>query len=237
MHMKRTNKVVALVGMGPGTGAALARRFAGEGHPVAMMSRSEQSLAQHEATIAGTRGYVWDVTDDQAAPLLFDRIRADLGEIGTLIYNPAQRAFTGFAESTVAELDRIWAVNARGLFVAAQQVLPSMEAAGEGVILVSGATASLRGMPSALTFAPAKAAARMLAQALAREYGPRGIHVAHVVIDGVIDHPLMRELIPGKPDRFFLQPDAIADAYWMLACQQRSAWTFELDLRPDGEKW
>jgi NAD(P)-dependent dehydrogenase (short-subunit alcohol dehydrogenase family) len=98
------------------------------------------------------------------------------------------------------------------------------------VDIVSGATASLRGMPSAVTFALAMAAARMLAQALAREYGPRGVHVVHVVIDGVIDHPRMRELVPGKPDH-------IAEAYWMRATQPRSARTFEIDLRPDRERW
>jgi NADP-dependent 3-hydroxy acid dehydrogenase YdfG len=223
--------------MGPCTGAALARRFSREGFAVAMLARRAEELARHEASIAGTRGFVWDVTDHAAAPAVFESVRRALGTIGTLLYNPAWRAFNGFLQATVDDLDTAWAVNARGLFVAAQQVIPDMLAAGHGTIVVSGATASLRGIPGAITFAPAKAGARMLAQSLAREFGPQGIHVAHVVIDGVIDHPRMRQLVPDRPDSFFLQPDDIADAYLMLARQPRSAWTFELDLRPDAEKW
>jgi NAD(P)-dependent dehydrogenase (short-subunit alcohol dehydrogenase family) len=229
--------VVALVGMGPGTGAALAQRFAREGHRVAMISRNAHALQQHEAQIPGSRGFVWDATDAAAAPAVFERIRAEMGSIGVLLYNPAHRAFANFADATVEDLDRSWSVNARGLFVAAQQVLPGMVPAGRGVVIASGATASLRGMPGAVTFAPAKAAARMLAQALARDYGPQGVHVAHVVIDGVIDHPRMRELVPGRSDDFFVKRDDIAQAYWRLATQPRPAWTFELDLRPDRKRW
>lgn len=228
---------VILIGMGPGTGAALARRFAREGHAVAMIARDADKLKAAEAEIPGTRGYVWDVEDANAAPELFARIRADLGAAGTLLYNPAWRGFKTFAESTLEELDRSWNVNARGLFVAAQQLIPDMVAAGCGTIIVSGATASLRGKPNSVTFAPAKAGARMLAQALAREYGPQGIHVAHVVIDGVINHARMREIVSGKPDDFFLAPDDIADAYWMLTQQPRSAWTFDLEIRPYKENW
>jgi NADP-dependent 3-hydroxy acid dehydrogenase YdfG len=237
--MTTTNekKAVVLIGMGPGTGAALARRFSDDGHEVAIVARDAGKLDRFEKDIPGTKAFAWDMTDDAAAPALFTDIRGALGPIGTLLYNPAWRGFKTFDESTIDELDMSWGVNARGLFVAAKQVLPDMVAVGAGTIIVSGATASLRGMPSAVTFAPAKAGARMIAQALAREYGPQGVHVAHVVIDGVIDHARMRTLLPDRPDDLFLAPDDIAEAYWMLSQQPRSTWSFEIDLRPFGEKW
>jgi NADP-dependent 3-hydroxy acid dehydrogenase YdfG len=233
----RENQVVALVGMGPGVGEGVARKFTEAGHPVAMLGRSAERLAGYEASISGTKAFVWDVTDAAAAEAVFADVQAQLGPVTTLIYNPAWRGFKAFEESTLAELDQSWATNARGLFIAAKQVLPAMLEAGHGHIIVSGATASLRGMPSSITFAPAKAGARMLAQSLAREFGPKGIHIASVVIDGVINHPRMREIVPDKPDSFFLEPADIAEAYYMLTQQPRSAWTFELDLRPFGEKW
>ena len=228
---------VALVGMGEGTGAALARRFAIEGYPVAMLARSSPRLREYENSIPGTRGFTWDANDDMGAAEVFANIREELGPIGTLIYNAAYRRVKTFQDATLEDFESSWGTNTRGLFIATKQVIADMVSAGSGTILVSGATASLRGNPSSVTFAPAKAGARILAQALAREYGPQGIHVATVIIDGAINHALMRRAIPDRPDEFFIEPDDIADAFYKLKMQPRSAWTFELDLRPFGEKW
>ena len=112
-----------------------------------------------------------------------------------------------------------------------------MVEAGRGTILVTGATASLRGGVNFAAFAPAKAAQRSLAQSMARNLGPRGVHVGYVIVDGVIDIPVTRAMLSDRPDDFFLSPDAIAETFWQLAHQDRSAWTFELDVRPFGEKW
>jgi len=123
------------------------------------------------------------------------------------------------------------------LFLCAREAVADMQSAGRGAIVVSGATASLRGGAGTAAFAAAKAAQRSLAQSMARQLGPQGIHVALVVIDGVIDIPRTRALLKDRPDEFFLEPDAIADTVYHLATQRRSAWTFELDVRPFGEKW
>jgi NAD(P)-dependent dehydrogenase (short-subunit alcohol dehydrogenase family) len=153
------------------------------------------------------------------------------------LYNAGSGAFGTFDEVDADDLEQAWSVNTRGLFLAAKQVVPQMKASGSGAIGVTGATAAMRGKPFTTAFAQAKAAQHHLAESLAREFGPEGIHVFYVVVDGVVDLPATRQAMSDKPDDFFMQPDDIARSVWQVAHQPTSAWTFELDLRPYGEDW
>jgi len=229
--------VCVIIGVGPGNGASFARKFAAGGYEVALCARNEAYLNELAADIAGTHVYPYDVCATDAATGVFDRIRQDLGPVAVLAYNAGTGDFINIDKTTVEGLQLAWEVNTRGLFVATQQVLPDMRKAGGGNIVVSGATASLRGGANAAPFASAKAAQRSLTQSMARHLGPEKIHVSYVIIDGVIDIPYIREMIPDKPAEFFLPPDAIADAVFYLTQQPQGAWTFELDVRPFGEKW
>jgi NAD(P)-dependent dehydrogenase (short-subunit alcohol dehydrogenase family) len=231
------DKVCVVTGVGPGTGAALARRFAAGGHRVAMVARSAERLSELASAIPGARGYPADVGDAAAVRDVFARIRAELGPVDTLLYNAGSGVFAPFLDTPPELFEAAWRVNALGLLLCAREVAPAMVEAGRGTILVTGATASLRGGVNFAAFAPAKAAQRSLAQSMARNLGPRGVHVGYVIVDGVIDIPVTRAMLSDRPDDFFLSPDAIAETFWQLAHQDRSAWTFELDVRPFGEKW
>ncbi len=229
--------VCAVTGVGPGNGAAFARRFAEAGYAVAMLARSAEALARFESEIPGARAFPADVADAASVEQAFERVRGELGPVEVLLHNAGSGIFGGFDQVEAETLEQAWRVNALGLFHCAKQVVPDMRRAGGGAILVSGATAALRGGAAFAAFAQAKAAQRSLAQSLARSLGPEGIHVAYVIIDGVVDIPRARKLFGDKPDDFFLRPDAIADTMLHLARQDRSAWSFEVDLRPFGEKW
>ena len=154
-----------------------------------------------------------------------------------MIYNAGSGVFAGFEATTVADYEASWRVNALGAFAVAKQAVPAMKRAGRGSLVFIGATASTRGGPVTSAFASAKAAQRTLAEALAREFWPTGVHVALLVIDGVVDLPRTRSRMPGKPDEFFVKPDDIAAAAVALATQPRSTWTFEQIVRPFGERW
>lgn len=231
------NKVCVVTGVGPGNGAALSRRFASGGYRVAMVARSQERLREIERTIPGTRAYATDVTDEAAVDGVFARIRAELGPVGVLLANAGSGSFAPFLDVTPAAFEDSWRTNALGLLLCARAAAPDMLSAGEGAIVVTGATASWRGGAATTAFAAAKAAQRSLAQSMARSLGPRGVHVAYVIVDGVIDMPLTRGFLPDRPDDFFLKPAAIAETVFHLAHQDRSAWSFEIDLRPFAEKW
>jgi len=231
------SRVCVVVGAGPGNGASLARRFAEAGDKVAMTARSEERLEALAAEIPGARGYAWDVRDTRAAGPLFKRIRDELGPVSTLIYNAGSAAFGSLDDVDLDVFQAAWEVNARGLFVAAKEVAPDLRFASPGNLVVIGATASTKGGASFAAFASAKFAQRGLAQSLARHLGPEGVHVSYVIVDGVIDIPRTRKMMPDKPDEFFLDPDRIAESVHHLTRQHPSAWTFELDLRPFAERW
>ncbi len=226
-----------VIGAGPGNGQAIARRFAAAGHPVAVCARDVERLEAMAAELPGARAYAYDVRDPEAPAAVFARVRAELGAPTTLVYNAGEGAFQSLDEADVESLQAAWEVNARGLFLAAKETVADMRDAGGGNLVVIGATASLRGGARTLPFASAKAAQRSLAQSLARKLGPEGVHVSYVVLDGVVDLARTRDAMPDRPDEFFLSPAEIAEAVWFLAQQDRSAWTFELDLRPFGERW
>jgi len=229
--------VCVVTGVGAGTGLAVARRFAAEGYQVAMLARSAEALERFARATPGTLPVPTDVTDPAAVTAAVERVRAELGAPSVLVHNAGNAVFGSLLDVNEASFESAWRVNTYALFLLARAVVPDMLAAGRGAILVTGATASLRGGAGFAAFASAKAAQRVLAQSMARSLGPKGIHVAYVVVDGVIDMPATRGFFKDKPDDFFLRPDAIADTFFHLAGQDRSAWSSEVDVRPFAEKW
>ena len=231
------SKVCVVAGVGPGNGASFSRRFASEGYTVVMLARNDAYLEELKSEIDGSLAMACDVRDPAAIVGVFDRIHREVGSVDVLIYNAGSGDWNNVESTTLDGMESSWRTNALGLLVAAQQVIPSMKANQTGWIVVIGATASLRGGPNTAAFASAKAAQRSLAQSMGRSLGPAGVHVSYVIIDGIIDLERTRASRPDLPDEHFMQPDDIAESVYQLTCQHRSAWTFELDLRPYGEKW
>ncbi|MFA6984658.1 MAG: SDR family NAD(P)-dependent oxidoreductase [Arenimonas sp.] len=229
--------VCAVVGVGPGNGASLARRFAAEGYAVAMLARSSQLMSKLATELPMARAYACDVGDSAAVERTFAAIEAELGAIDVLVYNAGKGVWGSAEEVSPESFEASWRVNTLGAFVAARCVIPAMKQRGAGQIIFIGATASRRGGAKAAAFASAKAAQRSLAESLARALGPAGIHVSLIIVDGIVDEPMMRAKLADKPDSFFVKPDDIADTAVMLTRQNPSAWTFELEARPFGETW
>lgn len=226
-----------IVGVGPGLGAALARRFARGGMDIALMARKAPSTKEIEAL--GRRAVAIEVDAGDAASVAagFARAKKELGPADVLVYNAGAFQMGAVADITPEDFDRCLRINCTGGFLAARQVIPDMVARGSGTILFTGATASLRGSASFACLAVGKFGLRALAQSLARELGAKGIHVGHVVIDGQIDTPRGRAMRPDRDPSTMLAPDAIAETYWNLHAQDRSCWTLELDVRPNVEKF
>ena len=235
--MAGTKQVVVVAGVGPGNGAAIARRFAEAGHAVAMLARNRDALDNLEKEIDGTRGYQCDVGSLASVVQVFGAIRADLGEVDVLVYNAGSGVFADVLNITPEQFEASWRVNAYGALLCAQQVIPAMKAAARGSIVFIGATASRRGGPRTAAFAPAKAAQRSLAESMARSLWPSGIHVSLIIVDGVVDLARTRKAMPDKPDSFFVKPSAVAETAFQLTRQDRSAWSFEVEARPFGETW
>jgi NAD(P)-dependent dehydrogenase (short-subunit alcohol dehydrogenase family) len=226
-----------VTGVGPGTGAAIARRFAAGGFRVAMLARDRARLAELEREIEGARAYPCDVSDEAQLDAALGALRGELGSPSVLVHNAVGGAFGSFLQIDPQVLERNFQVNTMALLHLARRLAPAMVEAGRGAIVVTGNTSALRGKPSFAGFAPTKAAQRVLAESMARELGPKGVHVAYLVIDAVIDVPWTRRLRPDAPDDFFIQPAAIADEVWHVAHQPRSAWSFLVEVRPFGESW
>jgi NAD(P)-dependent dehydrogenase (short-subunit alcohol dehydrogenase family) len=234
--MKR--KVCAIVGFGPGLATAYAETFLRAEYYLALLSRSGAALEANAHPNFTMREYRCDAGNPQSIRSGLEAVERDLGEIDVLIYNADLAQFGSLDEVSEDQFEQSWRVGALGLFTAAKLLGPQMSQRGSGSIIVSGATAALRGNVWTTAFASAKSAQRNLAQSLAKQLGPKGVHVAYIVIDGVIDTADTRKnFAPTEPDAFFMKPAKIADAALMLVEQDKSAWTFELDLRPFGEKW
>jgi NADP-dependent 3-hydroxy acid dehydrogenase YdfG len=229
--------VCAVVGIGPGNGAALARRFAKEGYAVALLARRTETSDRLAAELPDARAYACDVRDPAAIAATFAAIAKEMGPVDVVAYNAGAGTWGTVEEITAENFENAWRTNALGLLAVTQAVIPAMKAKGAGAIVVIGATASRRGMPKTVAFAPAKAAQRSLAEGLARHLWPQGIHVAIVILDGVVDLERTRKAMPDKGDDFFIQPDDVAETAWWLTRQPRSAWSFEVEARPFGEKW
>jgi NAD(P)-dependent dehydrogenase (short-subunit alcohol dehydrogenase family) len=234
-------QVAIVIGAGPGLGAAAARRFAREGFAVALVARNDPTTAPTLRAIevdgGSARGYAADTTDAAAVAQLFAAVRAELGPPDVLIYNASAFQMGGILEVSPEDFERCWKVGCHGAFLCAREALPAMVERGRGTILLTGATASLRGSARFSCLAVGKFGLRALGQSIAREFGERGVHVAHVVIDGQIDSARARAWAPSRPASSFLAPDAIAETYWQLHSQPPTAWTHEIDLRPSSEKF
>jgi NAD(P)-dependent dehydrogenase (short-subunit alcohol dehydrogenase family) len=232
--------VCAVVGVGPGLGVALARRFA-KGYAVAMVARGADKLASFAKEIEAEGGKALAVTADVAKAddisAAFDKIRRELGDVDALLYNAAMRPFGKLMDTKPSTFENTWRVTTFGAFIAAQEVVPSMLKRGAGVIIFTGATAGIKPFPTSAAFGPAKFAMRGLAQVMGRDLQPQGIHVAYVNVDGAIDMPAIRERFPQLSDDDMLKPSAIAETYWNIAHQDRSAWSHDVDVRPYKEKW
>lgn len=234
-------KVAVVVGVGPGLGQAAARRFAHGGLSVAMMARDAAKLEplRQELEKEGREAIAvrCDATDEASVRDAFAKVRSELGDPSVLVYNAGAFHMGGLLEVSPKDFESAWRVTALGAFLSAREVAGAMVSRGEGTMIFTGATASVRGSARFLALASPKFALRGLVQSIARELGPKGVHVAHVLIDGQIDLPRTRAMFPERGDETFLAPAAIAETYWHLHTQDRTAWTHELDLRPAVEKW
>jgi NAD(P)-dependent dehydrogenase (short-subunit alcohol dehydrogenase family) len=233
-----SDKPIAIItGVGPGTGSAIVRRFAAEGFRVVALARSPDRIRALEAQLTDTHAMICDVSSESQVRDAIANIRKSYGSPNVLIHNAVGGGWGTFLEIEPKMLDRNFQVNVMGLLYLAREVAPDMIKAGSGTILVTGNTSAIRGKANFSGFAPTKAAQRILSESIARDLGPRGIHVAYVLIDAVIDGPRMRERLPEAPDEFFIKPSAIADELLHLYRQDRSAWSFLAELRPFREKW
>ncbi len=233
------NEPVCLItGAGDGTGAATARRFAAGGYRVALLARTEERLKRLEKELSGCRGYVCDVSNLEQLRDTCDAVRKDMGSPSVAMHNAAQGAFKTILEADPVRFEELFRINTTALMVLTQCVAPDMIKNGKGAIMVTGNTSAWRGKPRFCMFAPTKAAQRILAEAIARDLGPQGVHVAYITIDAAIDTPWTRpRLYPGKPDEFFAKPSAIADTIYHVAHQDPSAWSFNVEVRPHHENW
>ena len=215
-------------------GASFARRFAAEGYSVALLSRKTDYSSKLAAEIGSAKAYACDVTDPSAVEAAFAAVRADLGEVDVVVYNAGSGVWGNIEELSADDFEQTWRINTMGAFLVAKQVIPSMKQRESGSIIFIGATASLRGRPFTTAFAPAKAAQRSLAQALARHLWPSGVHVALIIVDGGIKS-VDADTNTDAPEN--LNPDDIATTAYFLSQQPRSAWSFEVDVRPSQENW
>jgi NAD(P)-dependent dehydrogenase (short-subunit alcohol dehydrogenase family) len=243
------NKVALIIGAGDATGGAIARRFAREGYTTCVTRRSLdklQALLEQIRAEGGTaHGFASDARKEDEVVALVEQIESTLGPIEVMVFNIGANAPSSILDETARKYFKIWEMACFGGFLNAREVAKRMvQRDGDGhkgTIIFTGATASLRGGANFAAFSGAKMALRALAQSMARELGPRGIHVAHVVVDGAIDTAFIRDNFPAryalKDQDGILNPEHIADTYWMLHRQPRDAWTHEMDLRPYMEKF
>jgi len=234
-----------VVGAGTGTGAEIAKRFAKGGYSVAVARRKVEALAplvaEIEAAGGSAQAFAADASDEQAVAALFEKAEAALGPVEVAVFNAAGFTMGSILDTTVETFEDMWRASALGGFLVGREAARRMVPREQGTILFTGATAAMKASANFAAFASGKHGLRAVAQSLAKEVGPRGIHVAHAIIDGMIDVPRVTETMPdfasAKGKDGLLDPQAIAEAYFWLHRQPRNAWTFELDLRPYAEQW
>jgi NAD(P)-dependent dehydrogenase (short-subunit alcohol dehydrogenase family) len=233
------------VGVAAGVVAAVARKFAGAGYHVIIAGRTLEKLDATAGAIIAAGGsieaVVADVTVQDDQHRVFEIVRERNLPVAAVIYNAGSNLPIKFSDLSPEQFEDFWRIGCFGAFLTSRLAIPLLSEQGSGSLFFTGASASLRGRPNFAHFAVAKAGLRNLAQALAREYGPQGIHVAHVIIDGVVNGDIVRgrfaDYLESLGDDGALDPDAIAEAFWALHSQPASAWTHELDLRPYKESW
>ena len=228
--------VCLVTGVGWGTGAAIVRRFAAS-YQVAMLARNAERLAALAETTANAHAFPCDVADRDALAATLATVTAQLGAPEVVVHNAVGGAFGEFQDIAPEVLEQNFAVNTVALLHLGQLLSPAMIERGAGSLICTGNTAAYRGKPGFAGFAPTKAAQRILAESMARTLGPKGVHVAYVAIDAVIDLPWTRRRNPQAPDAYFCKPDDIASEVWHLAHQPKSAWSFDVTIRPFGEEW
>jgi NAD(P)-dependent dehydrogenase (short-subunit alcohol dehydrogenase family) len=229
-------RVAIVAGVGPGLGAALVSKFASENCSVGMFARSSEFIGKLAARIGKNAVAIpTDVSNPNEVAAAFAKVRQQLGPVEIFVMNASGSLGEGLMETTPEQFERSWRVGVCGAFLCAREAVLDMLGRGAGAIVFTGATSSVRGRRGAIAFSSAKFAMRGLAQSLALELWPKGIHVAHVIIDGVIDTPQVRKRYKPAANEPLLNPEAIADAYWHLIRQDRSAWSLEIDLRPYNE--
>lgn len=232
------NKTCLIAGVGEGTGAAIARRFSNEGYSVAMLARNKRRLAELEKALKDAKAYAIDLSDLHMLTEVCQSVKDDFGVPDVVVHNAVRATFDTFLDGDAEDLERNFRVNSTSLLYLARAFAPDMVKRGSGAIAVTGNTAAFRGVPNYALFSPTKAAQRNLTQALARDLGPKGVHVAYFNIDAVIDVPWTRDRFhPDKPEEFFIKPVDIADEVFHVTHQPRSAWSFDVEIRPFGEKW
>ena len=240
-------KSCLVIGAGDATGGAAARRFAAGGY-VACITRCARHLQQLESLAATIRQdggtahpFGVDAREEDQMVSLIEKIESDIAPLEVAIFNIGANVNFGITSTTTRVYRKVWEMAAFAGFLMGREAARHMLPRKSGTIIFTGATASMRGGPGYAAFAGAKFALRALAQSMARELGPHNIHVAHTVIDGMIDSTFIRENIPNvdqlRDDDKILNPEHIAEQYWQLHKQPRTAWTHELDLRPWAEKW
>ena len=231
-------KVAVVAGVGAGLGAAACRALAGAGYHTCALARSAsttESLAAEQFDGSGCISALQcDVTDHRSVAATFDEIRSTWGDPVVLLYNAHRLHIADFLDTDAETFEAVWQVVCAGAARCAREVLPAMQQKGSGTILFTGATAAIRGGSRFSAFASAKFGQRALAQVLAREFGPKGVHVAHLVVDGLIWGDAAQSL-HGKSRSDCIDPDSIAAMYLQLIAQPKSAWTHELDVRPYDE--
>ena len=244
-----TKPLCLITGVGDATGAALARRFAAGGYRVAMVARNAERLKALEREIAQSMALTCDVGDLDALSAAITIVSAEMGDPEVLVHNAVAHSFDSFLDGDPKELERNFRINTTSLLYLARAVAPSMIEAGRGAIMVTGNTAAHRGVPKYALFAPTKAAQRILAQSLARDLGPKGVHVGYITVDGAIDVTWLGPdserpswLVPPAEwpwprEDYFAKPAAIADEVFHMAHQDRSTWAFDLVIRPFAEEW
>ena len=233
--MAMAEPICVITGVGPGTGSALVRRFA-QRYRVAMIARNEERLQALAEEVPNALAFPCNVEDASALAATMDAIKA-LGPVRVLIHNAVRGGAGDVLTIDPADLARNFQINTLALLQQVQGFGPGMVAQGEGVILATGNTAAYRGRANFVSFAPTKAAQRILLESAARLLGPDGVHVAYVAIDAAIDVPWTRKALPDAPDSFFANPDDIAGECFHIAHQPRSTWTFDVVIRPFGETW
>lgn len=231
--MNKDNPLALITGVGPGTGTALVKRFAAGGYRVAMLARSADRLMELEQEIEGSIAVPCDVTDTAALAAAINK----LGAPKVVIHNAVGGSFGTWEQVDAETLRTNLEINAMALFTLAKLTAPAMTDAGEGAIIITGNTSAQRGSAAFAGFAPSKAAQRILAESLARDLGPKGVHVAYLIIDAVIDVSWARQRYADKGDDFFISPSSIAAEVFHLAHQPKDAWSFLAELRPFNETW
>lgn len=245
MTDENSKQAALIIGAGDSTGGAIAKRFAREGLIACATRRSADKLQPliDEIRAAGGQavGFASDARKEEEVIKLVDDIERDIAPIEVMVFNIGANVPCSILDETARKYFKIWEMACLGGFLVGREVARRMVARGHGTIIFTGATAALRGSANFAAFAGAKHALRALAQSMARELGPKNIHVAHVVVDGAIDTAFIRDTFPEryaqKDQDGILNPDHIADNYWHLHAQPRDAWTHELDLRPWSERW